>query len=187
MAPEQILSSRDVDTRTDIWAVGVVLYELLSGRLPFRASSMENLSFQIIAETAPPLAASVPTELADIVARCLHKKPIHRFQHVAELAEALAAHASDPDEALRAARRMTRILGIERGPRGYPGQCPVAEHTGPATVPSAQSTTLVAAFAPDPLGPDRPGQTTSPLVPALTGTVTTRSDGLAMCERTSPT
>jgi serine/threonine-protein kinase len=96
MSPEQLRSSKSVDQRADIWAMGVILYELITGTLPFMGENLGEL-FAAILETDPaPLrtrAENVPPGLDDIVLRCLQRRPEHRFQSAAELANALAPFA----------------------------------------------------------------------------------------------
>jgi len=86
MAPEQILGG-DVDARTDIYALGVLLYQLLTGRLPFVAESEAELEDQHLdAQPAPPSAhAKIPAALDAIAMRCLHKAPDHRPASAAAL------------------------------------------------------------------------------------------------------
>jgi serine/threonine-protein kinase len=105
MSPEQLRSSRDVDARSDIWALGVVLFELLTGQPPFDGVNTTAVITPIIADPARPLAelrSDVPAELAAVISRCLAKFRAERFADVLELARALApfaaerAHASLP-------------------------------------------------------------------------------------------
>jgi serine/threonine-protein kinase len=80
MAPEQ-LAGAPVDGRCDLYALGVVLFELLTGRLPFEAASMGDLLLAITTQPAPPLTTlrpDLPTELSDLVARLLAKRPDDR-------------------------------------------------------------------------------------------------------------
>jgi serine/threonine-protein kinase len=92
MSPEQIKASRDVDGRTDIWGLGVILYELLSGRVPFLADTMPQLCGLVLTEPPTPLGTlkpALPASLIAVVEKCLAKKQEDRFQTVADLATAL--------------------------------------------------------------------------------------------------
>lgn len=96
MAPEQLRNAKTVDARADIWAVGVVMYELLAGRLPFRADNVAELFVAVLEHSPPPLRASgadVAAGLESVVMRCLARDPSERFQDVAALAEALEPFA----------------------------------------------------------------------------------------------
>jgi len=92
MAPEQLMERTAVDARTDIHALGVILYELLAGRRPYDAQSYEALVVQIVTQTCTPLgaaAAELPKDLARVVDRALSKEPEERYQTVEQFAEAL--------------------------------------------------------------------------------------------------
>jgi serine/threonine-protein kinase len=89
MSPEQALGQLDVDRRTDIWSLGVVLHEMLSGKHPFVAPNYQALMTRIAEEPFAPLDASVPGPVRAIVARCLEKDPARRFQSATELGVAL--------------------------------------------------------------------------------------------------
>ena len=91
LAPEVVAGGR-VDHRADMWAVGVILYELLAGQRPFQAPTFVGLVYKIVHEPVPPLetvAPDLPKGLTDIVARTLEKDPARRYQDLAELAAAL--------------------------------------------------------------------------------------------------
>ncbi len=92
MSPEQIRSARDVDSRTDIWSLGVILFELLTGRVPFVAVSLPQLCALVLEQQAPSvstLRGDVPEGLVAVVARCLERSCDRRFQTVHELVTAL--------------------------------------------------------------------------------------------------
>lgn len=91
MSPEQVMGTR-VDGRSDLFSVGVILYQLFAGRRPFNADTMATLLYQITREEPPPLgevAPDVPAGLQHIVGKLLSKQPERRFQTGNELAQAL--------------------------------------------------------------------------------------------------
>jgi serine/threonine protein kinase len=112
MSPEQIRRPKSVDTRTDIWSLGSILYELLVREVPFLADSPLALLAAVVSDPLPSIRErrpDVPVELEAIIAKCLEKNPDHRFQTVAELAEALA-----PFAARSSLPSVSRIAGILR-------------------------------------------------------------------------
>jgi eukaryotic-like serine/threonine-protein kinase len=90
MAPEQ-LRGQPADARSDIWALGVVLYEMTGGRRPFEGKTGFEVTSAILTVAPPPLPASVPAPLAAVVDRCLAKDPDARYQRAAEVDAALEA------------------------------------------------------------------------------------------------
>ena len=94
MSPEQLRSAATVDERSDIWSLGVILYELLCGEPPFVGSGVQ-IAAAIVSEDAPDIAHRVviPGGLAAVIARTMQRAPAARYARVAELAAALAPFA----------------------------------------------------------------------------------------------
>jgi serine/threonine protein kinase len=109
MSPEQMHSAKTVDSRTDIWALGVILFELVTGRPPFDGETLPQLAIRIANEPAPParaLRADVPLGLDHVIANCLAKAREGRYPSVAELAIALKDFGSKQAKA-----SVERVLG----------------------------------------------------------------------------
>jgi tRNA A-37 threonylcarbamoyl transferase component Bud32 len=111
MSPEQMRSSKHVDARTDIWALGVVLYELVSGRRPFPSDHFAGVCLAVTTTPMLPLDdVALPDGLAEIIARCLAKQPDERIGSMAELSAALAPYAGTSAQGERSSVRTARIL-----------------------------------------------------------------------------
>jgi serine/threonine-protein kinase len=111
MSPEQLQATKAVDARTDIWALGIILFELVTGRVPFATDVFSQLVLSIVTAPTPSLRSlrpDVPVTLEPIVQRCLEKDREHRYANVAELAEALAVLA--PKRALPSVEKISRII-----------------------------------------------------------------------------
>jgi serine/threonine-protein kinase len=94
MAPEQ-LRGEPADVRSDIWALGVALYEMAAGQRPFQGRTGFDLSSAILRGSAAPLPAQVPAGMRAVIQRCLAKEPGQRYQRASEVRAALEAIASD--------------------------------------------------------------------------------------------
>ncbi len=90
MSPEQ-LQGEVTGPRSDIWSLGVMLYEMASGERPFRGENLYRLCTAIITEPMPPLPENVPAGLAAVIKRCLQKEQTRRYQRASELRAALEA------------------------------------------------------------------------------------------------
>ena len=88
MSPEQV-RGEPVDSRTDVFSLGAVLHELLSGERAFPGASLVESGYAILNQDPPPLPASVPASVGQVVLRCLEKDPDQRFQSAIDLAFAL--------------------------------------------------------------------------------------------------
>jgi serine/threonine-protein kinase len=144
MSPEQLRDSKSVDHRCDIWALGVIAYQLLTGEPPFMADNAVAL-FAAIAETEPmrPSArrAAIPPGLEGAVLGCLRRNPNERFASVTELGAALAPFASEAGHrAFESAKRTIplRAMAVAAMP---PAPTPAAPMHVVSTLPTAQSNT----------------------------------------------
>jgi serine/threonine-protein kinase len=114
MSPEQLWSARNADGRSDIWSLGVVLYELLTAHSPFPHERMPELIAGILNRPVTPIdrrQTDVPHGLEAIVVRCMEKNPAERFENIAHLARALAPFG--PPWSERSAERIAHTLATQ--------------------------------------------------------------------------
>jgi len=137
MSPEQIQSSKDVDARGDIWALGVILYELITGSPPFGGEHMAELIFRIISAPPPRMQAYRPEAspgLEAVILRCLEKDRNRRFTSIAEMANALLPFA--PSRSLASVERISGVMT---------GRFPTGEAAPAASVPDRKQERVAAA------------------------------------------
>jgi len=150
MAPEQIRSSKEVDRRSDIWALGMILYELLTGRTAFVRDTLLELCSSILTDAPVPpheLRADIPPALSAAILRALEKDPAERYRALGQLVDALAPHCQSGYES---AARVHRILGTSSSPalESEPRLSPSSARTAaPRTPISGESMTLDGAAA----------------------------------------
>ncbi|MEO7084574.1 MAG: serine/threonine-protein kinase [Gemmatimonadaceae bacterium] len=106
MAPEQIVGSA-ITAQTDIFSVGSVLYELLSGVRPFHADTLQGVMYKIVSQPPPEMNSQTPPELADVVLKAIAKEPADRYGNAIEMANALAAIRANLDQTAQSLRTVS--------------------------------------------------------------------------------
>jgi len=146
MSPEQLRASRDVDQRTDIWALGAILYELLTASVPFPANTLTQLTAMVISDPPRPIESlrpDIPVELRAVILKCLEKRAEDRFQSVAEFAAALAPFAPASSLAL-ATQRMPLSASSSSRLSALPSDRPSIRAPGSSTDVAWDRTQLAA-------------------------------------------
>jgi tetratricopeptide (TPR) repeat protein/predicted Ser/Thr protein kinase len=113
MSPEQ-LEGGDASARSDIWALGIVMYEMAAGVKPFSGDNLYRLCTGIINEPIPALPETVPLGLVAVIRRCLEKEPSRRYQRVGELRAALEALEPSSAVGIVSTAREKPKLGLVR-------------------------------------------------------------------------
>ncbi|WP_437723971.1 protein kinase domain-containing protein [Sorangium sp. So ce861] len=176
MPPEQMRGQRDVDARADIWAVGSLLYVLLTGRYPMHARSVQTVSLVLGGKFVPPLPSQVrrglTPEIDPIIMRCLERDRDRRWPDLAELTLALRPFAPPAAEPL--VERIQRVLrgglrdstsgaraGVDGGGEGERG--PIAAATGSVPPPGGAAFALPGEGRPSAVPPpSAPGEEVEP-------------------------
>jgi serine/threonine protein kinase len=140
MSPEQLLSASDVDQRTDIWSLGVIVHELLTGHRPFTGETLTELIAAIL-EDEPPAAraarSDVPEQLDALIGRCLAKDPTQRPADLGEFVEALGAFGTE-----RHRQAAERIRATLRFAGGDPSSMQKRPDDGEVERPSGEASTV---------------------------------------------
>jgi len=162
MSPEQMVSAKDVDAQADIWALGVVLYELLTTARPFSGESLPEIAIKVATAQFAPVErfrSDVPPSLEAVIVKCLEKDKKRRYANVAELALALAGFGSKRSQA--SVERVVGIIqasGLSIGALAPTPSLGVASALGIGTMTSFEP--LLGASGP--LGTMAPSATTAP-------------------------
>jgi serine/threonine-protein kinase len=137
MSPEQMRSTKDADARSDVWSLGAILFQLVTGRPPYMGETIPELCSQLFSSDAPPASTvsvtqGLPPALDAVVARALARDPARRYQSVAEFGEALL------DFALPQSRvhvdRARRVLSSEADAPASVFPSPGRPHAGAPTI-----------------------------------------------------
>ncbi len=142
MSPEQMLSTRDADARTDIWALGVVLFELLTARVPFPGETLTQVCAMVMSKPAPPVRTFRPDitdDLETVVSRCLEKDRDKRYATVAHFERDLIACRDGTPISLGPSTepipKGTGTAGSDHPPRHAPLAVPVDAARSPSSPP----------------------------------------------------
>jgi hypothetical protein len=160
MSPEQMRSAKSADARSDVWSLGVTMFELATGRLPFVGETVTEVAILVIEAAVPSPTTYVPDlppEFVQIVLRCLQKDPARRYADVEDLAEDLAAFLGKT-WARTSPRRVASIVPSQGAFEPGAAFAPTEFHAAPAGTDTVAAAPLAASIAPVPVAavPVRP-------------------------------
>jgi serine/threonine-protein kinase len=161
MSPEQMQSSKAVDSATDIWALGIILFELLTGQTPFAGETLPEVVLNIATRPPPSLAtfrADVPVSLEAVILRCLEKDARARYRNIGEFAVALLPFAPQAKTLVERISGIMQASGLSASAMNVPPSPRVggtlmttAETTAPvgqtlSNTPGIKAAVVIAAF-----------------------------------------
>jgi serine/threonine protein kinase len=163
MAPEQMRNAKYCDERTDIWALGVTLYELVTQSYPFHGSTGPEVVAAVMEGSLISLASidpHAPPGVVRVIHRCMQRDPSQRYIDIAELAGDLASLVATP-EAVTSAKRIARVLGVDAAQLNVGSLDVQRMHSSgalmPSAAPNAAPVPVPGAFSQTPAGaPGRP-------------------------------
>lgn len=146
LSPEQVGATNAVDARTDVYAMGVLLYQMLTGHLPFENHEFPAVLTAIVQDPPQPLTSwrdDLPAPVVSLVERCMQKRPEDRYQTIAELAAALSAMAEPAP--ISVPGPVSLSYRTSNAPSGaHSGAIPVAQRSEGILPPSGTSSHSVA-------------------------------------------
>jgi eukaryotic-like serine/threonine-protein kinase len=169
MSPEQALTPTDVDLRTDLWSLGVILHELIAGWPPFEGDTPASMLASIASKPPIPVRTKrpdAPVELERVIMRCLERDRDKRYANAAELAYAIVPFSSERTKGLPA--RISQVLGVPP-PKSAPRES--AKAAAPASGKAKDGSEAASAVAGASASARRPRRQSNTLVLALIAVV----------------